>query len=80
MPGLAEGFEMLFNQPPNVVQFFGREQMIRRQLHGPKPKLARLVLAAHVHALVAVEAVEVEPYGPGMLATLGIQLHSSTRP
>jgi hypothetical protein len=65
MPGLTDPFLMLFNQPPNLVEFSRLEAMIRGQRNRPKPELARLVLTTHVnvHSLVAVEAVEVQPVG-----------------
>jgi hypothetical protein len=63
MPGLTDRLQVVFNQPPNLIEFSRLEAMIRRQRNGLKPELARLVLPAHVnvHSLVAVEAVEVEP-------------------
>jgi hypothetical protein len=74
MPCLDESLTLGGNVASNLIQLSSRETMIGREVNRVEPELACLVVPfdMHMHRLIAIEAVELKRYGPGMSLIVGI--------
>jgi hypothetical protein len=67
MPRLNDGRLVIYDYPPNVVEFSGRKPSIPSKRHRLEPELGLRILAPDMHMdrLATVETVEEEPVRSG---------------
>jgi hypothetical protein len=74
IPCLSDSCFVLQYKGPDAVQFPRREPVVAREYDRRQPELAfhPLTVGMDVHGFVAVEAVKVQPMGPGTPLVVGL--------